>query len=134
MGTSVCNMTLKATLLFSLADREAFLSLLLRVVSFISGSTVHPQKIYSQHLLSWMVLTQTFIMANKFLSPLNFSVSYLQHCFLEPFAILNRFSGPVLIICLIVRISFRQIQYKKRVLKKKHYYGITSVISFNTIG
>ena len=127
-------MALKTTLLFLLAEREAFLSLLLRMVSFISGSTVHLQKIYSQHLLSWMALTQTFIMANKFLSPLSFSVSYLQHCFLEAFAILNRFSGPVLIICLIVLISFRQIQYKKRVLKKKHYYGITSVISFNTIG
>ena len=41
---------------------------------------------------------------------------------------------PILITCLVVWISSKQIQYKKRVLKTKHYYKCTSVISFNTIG
>ena len=46
-------------------------------------------------------------------------------------AILNRFSGLVLIICLISQTSSKRVQDIKRVPKEKRYYGCTGVTSFD---
>ena len=61
----MCNMALK-NILFLPDDSKVFLPILLWLVSLLPSSTVQPQKIYSQHLLPWMLLTQIFIIANKF--------------------------------------------------------------------